>query len=160
MKTLSRFTIALALLLSLAGFAKIDQPVDPERDAPDVSNVRFEILEVYVDSGVAPLAAYQLEIRAVRGQVRIVGIEGGEHPAFREAPYYDPAAMQAERVIIADFSTSPAASLPTGRTRIATIHLHITGDAEPLFDATLDTAATLDGEPIDIDITTRLGRDS
>jgi len=56
----------------------------------------------------------------------IVGIEGGEHPAFREPPMYDPKAMQHERVIIAAFNTAPSDELPRENAS-ATIHLEAKG---------------------------------
>src|SRR5690554_6874465 len=43
--------------------------------------VRFAAVNLYVDSGEAPLAAWQIDFRDARGVVRIVGIEGGEHAA-------------------------------------------------------------------------------
>src|SRR5262245_55404811 len=70
---------------------------------------RFEAFDVYVDSGATPLAAYQLELKAT-GDVKAVGIEGGESAAFLDAPYYDPAALHGdqvrEQIVIAAFSTS------------------------------------------------------
>ncbi len=97
-----------------------------ESDVTDRSATRFTTVDIYLDSGDMPLAAYQLQFKATEGEVKIVGIEGGEHDAFSEPPYYDPEAIQRERVIIAAFNTSDASQLPAGRTRVATIHL--TGD--------------------------------
>jgi hypothetical protein len=91
--------------------------------------VRFAPLYIYIDSGSKSLAAYQFELKATAGQVKIVGVEGGSPEAFKEAPYYDPAALQDNRIIIAAFST--AGNLPKGRTRVATIHLQIIGQVEP-----------------------------
>ena len=112
---------------------------------------RFRAVDIYLDSKSAPLAAYQLEFAATNGAVKIVGIEGGEHPAFREAPFYDPKAIQQERVIIAAFSTEPAAKLPTGKTRVATIHIQITGPGEPAFELKLQTAADSQGNKIAVE---------
>lgn len=86
----------------------------------------FCAVDIYVNSKATPLAAYQLEFAVTNGIARIVGIEGGEHAAFREAPFYDPKAMQHERVIIAAFNTSSEDNLPAGKTRVATIHLQTT----------------------------------
>ncbi len=115
---------------------------------PPTPHVRFQALHVLVDTGGEPLAAYQLDLRATTGNVRIVGIEGGEHRLFANPPYYDPTAIQGDRVIIGAFSTAEVGSLPTGRTRIATIHLQITGDRQPEYDAQLSVAAAADGGPI------------
>ncbi|MHC4705292.1 MAG: hypothetical protein ACYTFQ_32505 [Planctomycetota bacterium] len=94
--------------------------------------VRFAPLHVYLDSGNRSLAAYQFELKATAGRIEIVGVEGGEHKAFSEAPYYDPAALMHDRIIIAAFNTGQ--DLPAGRTRIATVHLQIIGDAEPRYE--------------------------
>src|SRR5256885_1567618 len=80
--------------------------------------VRFATVDVYVDSSHDVLAAYQLEWTGQSANARIVGIEGGENSAFKEPPYYDPNAMQQERVILASFSTANAAKLPRGKTRV------------------------------------------
>ena len=108
--------------------------------------VRFAPLHIYLDSGNKPLAAYQFELKATAGQIKIVGVEGGQHQAFKEAPYYDPAALANDRIIIAAFNTD--SDLPKGRTRIATIHLQIIGDAEPDYDLKLIVAADTDANEI------------
>lgn len=118
-------------------------------------NMRFAPLHVYLDSGNEPLAAYQFELKASAGQIRIVGVEGGEHAAFQEAPYYDPAALMNERIIIAAFNTG--SGLPEGRTRIATIHLQILGDAEPEYELDLAVAADADGRELPAELTLEKG---
>lgn len=82
----------------------------------------FGYAEVYIDAGPAGLAAYQVEITAADPAAQIVSIEGGEHPAFNPAPYYDPAARDHNRIIIAAFSIADV--LPHGRTRVARIHVY------------------------------------
>lgn len=109
---------------------------------------RFTTVDIFLDTGDFPLAAYQLDFNAAVGDVRIVGIEGGEHTAFSEPPFYDPKAIQQERVILASFNTAGADSLPTGRTRIATVHLHVNGESEPKFTASLTAVADDRGELI------------
>ncbi|UCD76791.1 MAG: hypothetical protein JSV91_07650 [Phycisphaerales bacterium] len=120
---------------------------------------RFETVSVFVETGEAPLAAWQLDISATAGTVRIVGIEGGDHPAYSEPPYYDPLAMQQDRVIIAAFSLNGPEALPSGRTRVATIHVQIPGDVEPEFEAKIDAAADHDGEFIDAEVVLQIGTD-
>lgn len=115
------------------------------------SATRFQAMDVFVDSGAQPLAAYQIEITAPKGLVKIAGIEGGEDAAFREPPFYDPKAIQHERVILAAFSTSAADKLPKGRTRVATIHVQLAGEERPQFTVKLHTAATVDGKKIAAD---------
>ncbi len=118
-----------------------------EQDIPTVqSNVRFAPLHIYLDSGNKSLAAYQFELKAAAGQIKIVGVEGGQHKAFEEAPYYDPAALANDRIILAAFETG--SELPKGRTRIATIHLQIIGDAEPDYELKLIVAGDADANEI------------
>lgn len=129
--------LAVALLL-LPGVARA---ADPEQGP-----IRFRPVHVYVDSGATPLAAYQIEIVA-DGNAEIVGVEGGEHGAFALPPHYDPAALAGGRIIIAAFDTG--SDLPTGRTRVATVHMREAGPVEPSFHATLQIAGGQDGRPID-----------
>jgi hypothetical protein len=116
------------------------------------SSTRFQAVEIFADSRTAALAAYQLEFTITSGNAKIAGIEGGEHPAFAEAPFYDPKAIQHERVIVAAFSTLSADKLPTGKTRVATIHLQITGSDELKFETKLTAAADHSGKKIPVTI--------
>ncbi len=117
--------------------------------------VRFAPLHIFLDSGSRPLAAFQFELNAAAGQIKIVGVEGGQHKAFKEAPYYDPAALANDRIIIAAFNTGR--ELPKGRTRIATIHLQIIGDAEPDYELKLTVAADANAKEIPAEITFEKG---
>jgi len=112
------------------------------------ADVHFRAIDVYVDSGSTPLAAYQLEFSVTNVPTTIVGIEGGSPKPFREPPFYDPKAMQGERVIIAAFSTEAPEHLPSGKTRVATIHIVTTGNARPAFALKLQTAADSKGKRI------------
>lgn len=114
--------------------------------AQEGRGVRFEAVDVFVDSAEQPLAAYQFEFAAETGEVKIVGIEGGEHAAFTDPPYYDPAALAHNRVIIAAFNTG--ADLPTGNTRVARIHVQVTGAEAPQYAIKLHVAASGDGKEI------------
>ncbi len=107
---------------------------------------RYRPVEVYLDSGTVPLAAYQLELIAT-GDAQIVGVEGGDAPAFAEPPAYDPAALAGGRIILAAFSLRDAAELPRGRTRIATVHIREPG-APPRFTVRLHAASGPDGVPL------------
>jgi hypothetical protein len=134
-------------------------PVLAKRLEPDYSTaqpgVRFAPLNIYIDSGNKSLAAYQFELKATTGQIKIVGVEGGSPEAFKEAPYYDPAALQNDRIIIAAFSTS--GNLPKGRTQVATIHLQIIGQVEPQYELKLIVAADADGNEIPTKISYKKG---
>ena len=134
--SLAAASLALALLYAEVGQA--GSFIRPK--------VRFAPLHIYLDSGSWPLAAYQFELKATAGKIKIVGVESGQHKAFKEAPYYDPAALANDRIIIAAFNTGR--ELPKGRTRIATIHLQITGDIEPEYELNLTVAADADGKEI------------
>ena len=129
--------------------------VGAEEPGPSGRPVRFAPLEVYVDSGGAALAAYQFELTATAGEVAIVGIEGGEHAAFKEAPYYDPAALAHDRIIIAAFSTDRI--LPRGQTRVARVHLQISGEEKPEYSIKLTVAASTDGKEIPATVTFEQG---
>lgn len=97
----------------------------------------FFAVDVYVDAGSSPLAAYQVLIEPAAGalrQVKFVGIEGsdpaggsGGAAAFAEPPFYDPEAMMHERVVLAAYSTLDMPALPTGAVRVARVHCMVDG---------------------------------
>jgi len=116
--------------------------------APEEGRSRFCAVDIYVDSQATPLAAYQLEFAIANGSAKIVGIEGGEHPAFHEPPFYDPKAMQHERVILAAFNTGTQDKLPSGKTRVATIHLETAGTGPLRYALKLEVAGDAAGARI------------
>lgn len=136
---------ALQIALGLALFSF--RPAAFAQTSP-TNTVRFQAVEVFVDSFNLPLAAYQVEFKVTSGNAKIVGIEGGEHTAFSAAPFYDPKAIQNERAILAAFSTNSVLNLPTGKTRVATIHLQISDSGELKFEAKTEAAAGSDGKKI------------
>jgi hypothetical protein len=103
-------------------------------------------VDIFVDSGSVPLAAYQLRFAITNGAAKIVGIEGGEHKAFSQPPFYDPKAIQNETAILASFSTET--DLPTHKTRIATIHLQTTGSTNLAFEIKVQALADANGNRI------------
>ena len=109
------------------------------------AQTRFVAMDLIIDPKGEPLAAYQVEITAPPG-VKIVGVEGGQHPEFRKAPYYDPKAIQSDRLIIAAFSTGNASKLPSSATRVLTVHLECTRD--PKLETILKIAADPRGQKI------------
>jgi len=141
----NRVRSILLLLAALLG-ASLAQPAGTNR------SVRFQAVDIFIVSNETPLAAYQLEFSVKTGDAKVVGVEGGEHPAFKDAPFYDPKGIQHERVIIAAFNTSSEDKLPKGKTRVATIHLHVTGERNPDYAVKLETAATLGGRKITAEI--------
>ncbi len=107
---------------------------------------RFEAVDVYVDSKDVPLAAYQFEFTARTSNVAVVGVGRGEHPAFRDTPYFDSGSLPRNRIIVAAFDTGRY--LPKGQTRVARVHLQVTGEQEPAYALELVVAATSDGTEI------------
>jgi hypothetical protein len=108
---------------------------------------RFLAYDVRIDSHGHALAAYQVEITAPVG-AGMVGIEGGETAAFSAAPYYDPQALTHNRVILAAFSLAPAGKLPAGNSRVARIHVHMTGSGPLMLTGKVVVAADPDGKAI------------
>ena len=121
---------------------------------------RFVPVDIVLDSP-EPVAAWQFELSDRNGTIKIVGIESGDSAAFERAPYYDRDATQAgavERIVVADYTLADVADLPRGRTRIATVHTLVDGEAS--FTVTLVAAATADGQPIDASISFVLAIDA
>ncbi len=153
---MNRITVAILMLL-LASFGRAQQPAaTPAATTNDSStDVRFQSVDVTLDPKGQPLAAYQLEFIADVNRVKLVGVEGGDHAAFSEPPYYDPAALSNHRVILAAFSTS--ADLPNDATRIARLHLQVTGDAPPQWSAKLIVASSAASDSIPADVSVSEG---
>ena len=108
---------------------------------------RFQAIEIFVDSGEALLAAWQIELTI--DDATIVGVEGGEPEAWREPPHYDPEALMGGRIILAAFTTGEA---PAGRVRVARLHVEASGDAAERAVIAAVVAATTDGERIPIEV--------
>lgn len=121
--------IILALILALTTIFQppAERPPttpDAERSVERAADPRFEYIDVFVDSADKPLAAWQVDLHAANGKASIAGIEGGDG-VYAPAPYYDEAAMRNDRVILAGLSTLPQAQLPTGKVRVARVHVMI-----------------------------------
>ena len=137
--------ILMGVLLAAAAGVQRQGPVEqPARAA-----TRFEAVDVFVDSGPSPLGAWQVEIKAVAGDVKLVGIEGGDG-VYKDAPYYDAAALHEDqirdRIVLAAFSTGP--DLPTGKARVARLHVQASGGAAK-YSVKLMTAGSADGTKIE-----------
>ncbi len=137
-------TIPVAWALTTGAIAHAQS----SENVPDERAQRFVTFDLYIETASAPLAAWQVEIRDRTGAATIVGLEGGSAGAFNEPPTYDPAALTTGRIIVASFSTDSAEQLPTGRIRVATLHVHVRGNAAPEFDVELTAVATVDGRPL------------
>lgn len=143
------------ILISLSLIVPVFAQQFGQRYETEQPRVRFVSLPVYINSGESTLAAYQFELKTKAGQVKIVGLENGEHPAFAEPPYYDTAALAKDRIIIAAFNTGN--NLPTGSTRVVTIQLQVIGDTEPQYELNLSVAADSDGNEISAEISFEKG---
>lgn len=151
---------ACALLVALVTFGAAVPT--PAQQGVVVEPVRFATLDVFIDSR-EPLAAWQFELAERGGSMTVVGVENGDSDAFESAPHYDLDAVQrgaAERIVVADYSLSPAARLPVGDTRVATIHVRLAGGARADYALRLVAAGNAAGEPIDaaIRLNTEPGR--
>src|SRR4051812_17938472 len=113
--------LAIVLLIGCVGAA----PTTTRSD----ESIRFTTVDVQLDAKGKTLAAYQVEFIADASQVKLVGIEGGDHPAFKSPPFYDPAALNKSRVIVAAFNTT--SDLPISPFRAVRLHLQITGSEKP-----------------------------
>ena len=82
MRSLAHLAVIAGLLLAAAGAIAEAYP-------------RVEALDIHVDSGAAPLAAWQIELTERNGRMTVVGVENGADAAFAEPPYYDRAAVHA-----------------------------------------------------------------
>ncbi len=110
------------------------------------STGRFGYIDVYIDSGKQPLAVYQFELKSTRGDAKLVGVERGDSAVFHDPPYYDPAAINQQRVIVGSYSLS--GQLPAGKTRVARLQMYIAGEEEPAYDLKVTVAAAKDGSAI------------
>lgn len=113
----------------------------------------FRAIDVYLQT-TAPVAAWQFELHDANDGLQVVGVENGASAAFGDAPYFDEDAVaegRARRIIVADFSLAEPDELPSGRFRIATVHLMIENAAADL-QLDLVTATDVDGVPIEASI--------
>ncbi|MEE8468786.1 MAG: hypothetical protein V3T22_10035 [Planctomycetota bacterium] len=126
---------AMALMLTpiLAGAADFGAPAQEPR---------FTHVDLYVDSGDAPLHAWQVRLSDPSGRAKVVGVEGGQDPAWQHPPYHDPQALQRGEIVLAAYSLEGG---PSGRQRVARVHLAIDGAADVDFLLVLQTAASAEG---------------
>jgi len=117
---LASLGIALAATLALALHGGAQQAAPASE---------FFAVDVYLDTGGESLAAWQVELVDRAGVARVVGVEGGEAPAFAEPAYYDPRALQHGRIVLAAFQTQ--GELPAGRVRVARVHFQVEGALPP-----------------------------
>lgn len=154
---MSRFVLMLAVLFAMVvalGEYRMMHLNEPARSVdvqPEGASVTFAAFDVFIDPRGEALAAYQVEVRAevgaAAGEIKIVGIEGGETAAFADAPYYDVRAMQSERAIIGALARDLGADAPKVRTRVARIHVMAEGVAAKLVADQLVVNLQAAGDP-------------
>jgi hypothetical protein len=144
---LASWFLVLSLLIRIGPETCFAQTAGDDDPLSEEAAAAFHALDLYIDSGREPLAAYQVEITYDRAAVRIVGLEGGDPPAYAKAPYFDRAGFRAGRIIVAAF-TADDESAPKGRFRAARIHVAVDRGVEPRLDVTLTAAAKPGGERI------------
>lgn len=158
---------ALVALLALAivrwfgpGDDGIALAQDEAREsAEDSGAIHFEAVDIFVDTGEAPLAAWQIEVSGAGPTVTVSGVEGGEHAAFSEPPYHDTAALtKTGRLIVAAFHTGD--NLPTGRTRVARLHFMVEGDGGVRYTARLMVAGGADGKRVTAQASVELAKEN
>ena len=109
------------------------------------STVRFQAMDIFIDSKTEALAAFQVDVRYEKDRVKIVGLEGGETESYQEPPYFDPKGMEHGRIILAGFTLDDP---PKGETRVARLHLRIQEEMMPDLTIWVMTAARPGGERI------------
>lgn len=145
----------IIIIILLLPVLSITAQNDQKYETAGSDDVRFGYIDVYMDPAGKGLSAYQFELKAVEGTIEIVGVEGGDHPAFSKPPYYDPQALSHDRIIIAAYTTGT--ELPVSNSRIARIHIQVSGEIEPEYTAVLQASADKDGNGIETTITIQKG---
>lgn len=141
---MKRFVALCALFALAAAVMGFDKPPG----AVGMRPARFVAVDVMVDSGATGLGAWQIEFsgESSGGAVELVGVEAGEHAAFSTPGYHDPEALSKDRVIVAAYALGK--DLPTGKTRIARLHLRVTGERDPEYKVEMMKAADAAGNEI------------
>jgi len=144
--------VILAALILAAMASAMGQGVDgpnpqPAANPPEETVTgRFANVDVYIDSGNQPLATYQFELKVRNADAAIVGVESGDIKGFQDPPFYDPAALSENRIIIGAYDTG--SDLPVGKICVARVHLHLSGPGRPVYEVNVMTAGAADGSAI------------
>ncbi|MEM7314591.1 MAG: hypothetical protein AAF497_15705 [Planctomycetota bacterium] len=151
------------ILVALPGCsAPMDSP-DRMREAQEqetptlepAGDVRFAAFDLIAEVA-SPLAAYQVELISNSDDCQIVGVEGGDHAAFAEPPFYDSAALNNSRIAIAAYSTD--SDLPNGQVRLARIHIQCLSGHEPEFEIRPIVVAAPDGASLPAEFKLRIAQ--
>jgi len=142
--------LVLAMLLAAGCVTPASGAGNGSGNAP-AAGVLFLPVDLWLDSGAVPLAAYQVELTYDANSVKIVGLEGGTATAYSDAPYYDRAGFEGGRIIVAAFTTEEEGA-PRGKVRVARLHLAVAGGVAPDLTAKLMSAARPGGTRIEVDV--------
>ena len=112
-------------------------------------DIAFYPVDIYIDTGEKPLAAWQLEVHYNDTDITITGVEGGDHP-FGEPAYYDHLGMTQGRIVLAAFTTDRNA--PSGRLRVARLHFMEEADGEGGISIRLILTAGPEGVPYEAEV--------
>ena len=112
--------------------------------------INFRTVDISVDSKTNSLAAYQIDIRYDKENVKVVGLEGGSD-GFNNPPFYDRAGLEGGRIIIAAFVDNDTHA-KKGRTRVARLHLQTTGCPPYTLKTSPMAAAKPGGKEIPFDV--------
>lgn len=143
MTSLRTFVLCVGALLALVSAApRVAMP--PTAQLPSThEDLRFETRDVVIDPRGTPLAAWQVRIVDPSGRARIVGVEGGADRVYAEPPHHDPRALSRGAIVLAAYDTTHAG--PSTPSRVARVHIAVTGAADVVFDVTLEVAASPGG---------------
>ena len=137
-------TVSLFFILNSTVLAGVSEE-DNCKDA-----VNFRTVDISVDSKTNSLAAYQIDIRYDKEDVKVVGLEGGSD-GFNNPPYYDRAGLEGGRIIIAAFVDDDTHA-KNGKTRVARLHLQTNGCKPYEFKTKPMVAAKPGGKEIPVDV--------
>ena len=145
--------MAILVLIAVAAMAQVGGPGvgGDARISLPAGESRFTFVDVMIDPKGKSLAAWQVEFSAEAGEISLVGVEAGEHPAYAKRPaYYDPAALKGNRIIIGDFSLD--ANLPQANSRVTRLMLEVKGNIKPVYAAKIMAAADGEGKAIAVNV--------
>jgi len=137
LRTLALCVGALLVLVSAAPRAATPPIQSANRD------VRFETRDVVIDPRGATLAAWQVRLVDPSGRARVVGVEGGADGVYAVPPHHDPRALSRGEIALAAYDTTHAG--PKTPSRVARVHLAVTGAVDVTFEVTLEVAASPSG---------------
>jgi len=95
---------------------------------PSAAAASFFPVDVVIDSGDAAMASWQVEVTGLGPDARLVGVEGGDG-VWAPPAVYDPAALMADRVVLAAIDQGNMGT--TGPARVVRLHLRVVGETDP-----------------------------